>query len=240
MNNQLIRIKAMILLCFSMNVAQAEVVPVFLAGGQSNAKIQWANAIETELRAIYHPKAEVVHSFHPGDWLGQWSSDGVPQGNFTEDSAKVAITMESIREAGDTPVFRGIFWFQGEGDTGSSVSIGLYKNRFRDMVSWYQLEYGESPCVCIMVIDAILPWAGRNQQNVDAMRQVLMDIGEPRPNVSRVDTRGYERSDPVHLTIPALEVLGVNAARAFTYTYGPRERRRGLWRYLFRINGVRN
>ena len=209
-------------LLLSVPLQAQEIIPVFFAGGQSNAKPAWAQAIQEELRRIYHPQTVVVNHRHGGNGLWNWSDDGFPQPNYFEDTVILEDAMLAIVAEGNTPVFEGIFWFQGESDCYAGP-VSRYRERFRDMAGWYRNEFNPDSAICIMVIDGILPWTNHTQENIDGLRAAQFDIGQPRPGFSLVDTRIYERYDQLHLTVDSQIDCGIAAARAFTFTFGPRK-----------------
>lgn len=148
----------------------AELVTVYLAAGQSNAKATWANSIQSTLRDLRGDSSVVAHSQHNGDALGQWFTDE-PRGNYFDDLAVLNSSFAAVVAAGDTPVFGGLFWFQGESDTGAFATMNMYQQRFNDMLLEYENDLNLSAAVqfAIMVIDADpgfnLP-ANRTQQKI--------------------------------------------------------------------------
>jgi hypothetical protein len=204
----------------SCNVCLADIVPVYLAGGQSNAKPAWATAIQTELRKVADTDSAVVSSYHSGAWLNSWFKDGAPvsNGHYYEDLLAINTAMTTIASGGDTPVFSGIFWFQGEGDSFDPVSMRAYKHRFLGMLDQYETDLGVSNInFAVMAIDANFdyPSAGRTVEKIDTMRSVLFDLGD-EPNGLTVDTRPFTRIGNFwHLTNNQLTSLGTISADRF-------------------------
>jgi len=210
-------IAAFIVVTTLSSVASAENVPVFLVGGQSNAKQVWAESIEATLRETYNEQTVVVSSFHSGNWLFRWHFQGEPGPNYVEDSNAINEAFEAIIAAGDTPVLEGVFWFQGEGDTGWDVAIRAYAERFQDMINQYESDFQTELLTTIMVIDADPNFSldvNRTRETVEDLRTVQFGIGNRRDSTA-VDTRGFQRGDIWHLPDSELERLGEEAASAF-------------------------
>ena len=118
----------------------AATINVFFAGGQSNAKQPWVDSIESTLTTSgAYQNVLVVNSAHPGNWLSQWYTD-TANANYSYDfynangTGLLESSLNEIEQAGDTFVFTGLFWFQGEGDTGAQSAIDLYGSRFLAML----------------------------------------------------------------------------------------------------------
>lgn len=201
--------------------AQAANVSVFFAGGQSNAKAVWADSISNTLvqRGGYENPL-VVHSTHPGHWLSHWYTTGPQSGYLTDffnpqGTGILETALRSITDAGNTPIFSGFFWFQGEGDSGSQNSIDIYEERFTNMLGDISAEIGSPIPFTLAIIDADpnfpLP-TGRTWEKVNNMRQTLIDLATNSLEGSYVDTRGYDRIDSWHLTSEALQAIGSKMA----------------------------
>lgn len=203
-------IAACLLLCAI--PTQAANVSVFFAGGQSNASAVWANAISTTLHARGgYENPVVVHAMHPDRPLSHWYTTE-PQAGYWSDFFNAAGTgllqtaLRSIVEAGNAPVFSGLFWFQGESDTVSSADIDAYAGRLLTLLDRLHIDIhgvsGPLPFT-LAVIDADPaqdPPAGSSRKNIDALRQVQMDLARNSLSGSYVDSHGYERTDAWHLT----------------------------------------
>ncbi len=213
--------------CFS-NVISAATVSVFFAGGQSNATPRWASAIEQTLAdSGSYENVLVVHAYHPGNWMYEWFNES-PQGNYFHDFFNASGTgvlesaLNEIAVAGNTYVFSGLFWFQGEGDTGSYQHMDIYQQRFLGMLDRLQLDIygqveGELPFMMTLIDgnpDYEMP-AGRTWEQIEYMRQLQMTIASNASYGSFVDSRGYERRDDWHLTGSEAERLGGATANQF-------------------------
>lgn len=197
-------------------LAHANTIDVYLAAGQSNAKLTWADAIQSELNQLRpERKTVVVHSYHSGAWLNQWWNDGAKQ-NYTDNLAALSAKMIELEEAGDQPIFKGLFWFQGEGDSGSYSNMDIYKERFRAYIN--QLEEDTATDSIITVIHAIdgnsAPFyddpanlAGRTRAQVEYMRNIHFELGDELHGFT-VDTRPYQRGDAWHISSSELSALG--------------------------------
>jgi hypothetical protein len=173
--------------------AMAENVDVFFLGGQSNATHDWRKGIEAELREAYGEKPFViVHVFHPGRWLREWITDE-PQALFGEDffnaegTGALEVEFRKLQKQGHTPVWRGLFWLQGEGDTGNPKEQALYAERFLRMRAQVAEQLGAKlPPFAVGIIDANQDpkyddpeeAAGRTREKIKGMRQVLKKLGE--------------------------------------------------------------
>lgn len=203
-------------------------ISLFFCGGQSNAKVQWADAIEAALIEYGVTNAQVVWAYHPGEWLYQWYMT-TPQANYLadfDDSAgggTLRDAIDAIELAGNTWSLDGFFWFQGEGDTGNVVDQAAYFDRFTAMLSQLADDFGVAgPPVSVAVIDANQdPFyddpanlAGRTRADIEAVRSQLFAIGA-LPGNSAVDTRGYARTDAFHLTTAELQRLAVAQVKLF-------------------------
>ena len=129
------------------SASASKTVNVFFAGGQSNAKQTWASAIASGLQAGYGSTLAMVWSNHSGEGLANWFTTQ-PQSNYSNDFWNVSGTgvlqsqIRAITNAGDKVAFQGIFWFQGETDTGSTASMDAYTNRVGLMLARLKLDLG--------------------------------------------------------------------------------------------------
>ncbi|WPJ96291.1 hypothetical protein SH580_01065 [Coraliomargarita algicola] len=123
-------ISLLIAAAFSYLTAQAAPVHIYLAAGQSNATASWSNSIESRLNELSpSPRHLVVNSIHSGNWMPLWWNE-VPKGNYVDDSNKLQKAIDAVKAEGDTPIFKDLFWIQGEGDSKSVAHIKSYKERF--------------------------------------------------------------------------------------------------------------
>lgn len=214
--------------------AQAAVRNVFFAGGQSNAKQVWAEAIASGLQAGYGSSLVMVWTNHSGQALSNWFTTD-PKVNYSNDLFTAAGTgvlqaqMQALVDAGDEPVFQGFFWFQGESDTGTNASnyatMDAYTNRFQGMLAQLRsdLELTNDVRFTLAVIDIntnFLEGSSRDLACVDYLRARQTEMSSTPPG-SYVDTRGYNRpSDAWHLPTDELTRLGGNMAAAFTNKFG--------------------
>ena len=214
--------------------AESKTVNVFFAGGQSNAKAVWATAIADGLKAGYGSSLVMAHTNHSGEGLANWFTD-TSKINYSNDlfhlngTSVLQTRMAEIAAAGDEPVFRGFFWFQGETDTGSYASIDAYTNRFRAMMAQLKqdLALTQEVAFCLAIIDANPdPYyddpanaGGRTRAMIGALRTNQTDLCSG-PSGSYVDTRGYTRTDMWHLTTTELTRLGAAMSVAFTNAFG--------------------
>ncbi len=208
------------------NFAHAETVNVFFAGGQSNAKLEWANGIEAALvNSNRYENVLVVHEIHSGNWLQSWYLDGAQQDNYRSDFFNASGT-GALQTAltGANTVFSGFFWFQGEGDSGWSVARDAYAERFNGMLNDILAStpnIDKNFQTAFSIIDAEydnyeLP-GGRTPADINAMRDVLFSMAGD----NHYDTRGLERTDIFHLTPDALFTAGYGLGDTFATTPVP-------------------
>lgn len=75
MPRRLINKTFLLFLFLSPGITNANIINVFFAGGQSNAKSEWVNGIKDALIASNkYENIVIVHQIHPGDWLHSWYS----------------------------------------------------------------------------------------------------------------------------------------------------------------------
>lgn len=218
-------------------MAEAATRNVFFAGGQSNAKSVWGSAIASGLQASYGSSLVMVWTNHPGEPLSNWYTTGTKI-NYSNDLFNAAGTgllqsqIQAIKNAGDEPVLRGFFWFQGESDTGSNTTgyatMDAYTNRFLNMLTQLKTDLVMTNDIrfTLAVIDANTNYLadlisiGRDMACVDYLRARQMEMSV-LPRGSYVDTRGYTRpTDIWHLSTDELTRLGGNMAVTFTNAFG--------------------
>lgn len=112
-------------------LSQHQHANIYIVGGQSNAKATYAAGI-SEVVSTFDPDGVIFHTFHSGNRLDQWVS-GTNLGNFSrhynyfEDYWSVdgmSHLEEFISDYGSWDIV-AVFWFQGEGDSGSSWGFPL-------------------------------------------------------------------------------------------------------------------
>jgi Carbohydrate esterase, sialic acid-specific acetylesterase len=214
--------------------AYGATVNVFFAGGQSNAQPEWANSIESTLtNSGVYSDVRVVYNMHYGNNLALWYNDG-PNINYEKDffapdgSGLLETALNEINLAGDTYVFSGLFWVQGETDAGDEAWIAGYKSRFLGMMSniYGDINNGNDGLFNfeLAIIDANPAYAelpGRTWNQVNALRQAQSNLVNSTEYGQGYDTRGYERVDEWHLTTSALEEVGKGMANAYLATVVP-------------------
>jgi hypothetical protein len=209
-------LRCLLALAFLALPLRAEKVAVFLAAGQSNATAPWADGIRQVLQESgRYPRLELVYLAHPGSALFQWFDLGGPWRYYTEDLAAVREAMDGIRAAGDTPVFQGFFWMQGEGDSKMDVHVERYPARFNRMMEQYCIDLNVADMrFALGITDANPDPLYDNpavllttRERVEALRAQQMLLGGQVNGVA-VDSRGLARFDAVHLLWQETGVLG--------------------------------
>ena len=171
----------------------------------------------------------VVHVNHSGNAMSQWFTDS-PQSNYRADCFNASGTgvlqarFGAIAAGGDTPVFKGFFWFQGESDTIPAATRDAYAGRVGGMMTQLASDLGVTNDVpfTLAVIDANQdPFyddpantGGRTRADIEALRTVQSALASSPPG-SGVDTRGYSRSDVWHLPTSELTRLGTTMADVY-------------------------
>jgi hypothetical protein len=205
----------------------AKPVEIYLASGQSNAKAPWASAIRTRLEAArIGVDVRVVNSARLGTPMWKWSSAGTRGELYLADLALVRGQMEAVESEGNTPVFSGVFWIQGESDACIPSTIHLYRSRFLDMMEFYRQDLGLSapPKHAVGIIDGN-PAAiyddpsrlGTTREAVEQMRSVLKELGSMSDCVA-VDSRPFTRYDAWHIEDAESSRLGTLMADSFLIT----------------------
>jgi len=223
-----------VVLAWMASWAGAKTVNVFFAGGQSNAKAEWASAIAGGLQTGYGSTLVMVSKTHPGAGLSSWFTT-TPQDNYTNDFWNASGTgalqsqIRAITNAGDVAVFQGIFWFQGETDTGSYASMDAYTNRVGGMLARIKMDLGLTNDIRLTyaVIDGNPdPYyddpansGGRTRADIDYLRAYQTAQGA-QTQFAYVDTRGYTRADMWHVTSAELTRLGLAMSAAYTNKFG--------------------
>jgi hypothetical protein len=133
---------------FSEQQKSEDVTQVFFAGGQSNATRQWAAMIERELKKVYGQHAVLVHSNHGGAWLNRWFKSGAIQKCYLVDfhdakgTGALQKTTTFLEKQGKPWRLSGVFWLQGEGDSGSDAAIKQYSATFNGMMAQVNKDFG--------------------------------------------------------------------------------------------------
>ncbi len=203
-----------ILIMSVISLAKAAVVNVYFAGGQSNMVQNVSTSIQSAIRED-QPGAVVIRQNWSGNPLYKWSLSGIRQSNYLSDLLQVQNTMATITASGDTPVFSGLFWFQGESDiSGTSQS---YITRFLDMIGFYTQDLGVTVPYSLALIDCNPSnqyYTSTIGANVDVMRETQKSLGELTDG-SYFDTRGFIRVDLWHLKTTSQTAVGTGMGQAF-------------------------
>lgn len=172
---------------------------IYFSGGQSNADLPWRAGIESVL-------GPVVWNHHSGANMFGWvDNSGNRNPNYLDDLALVTAAMQP----GDT--FGGLLWFQGEGDASFAVTYQHWGWKFAAMLDFYRQDLGVKTFdVVVTRIDLESP------PNVLWLDTVRAD----QSIYSNVDSRGFRRTDGVHVTSLAARTLGKQAAKIIR-PFGP-------------------
>ena len=217
-------IKIFALFFFLVSSANAAVIDVFFAGGQSNATDAWADGLSSTLNAQYD-NALVVYQNHPGMWLRSWYN-GVPKALYEEDFYNDSDTgllqsqLDGIVANGDTYNFSGFFWYQGESEITSENDVNQYATRFNAMLDQIQSDLSLDPFrFVIAAVDANRPLLKDLEvEQIEAMRAVQFEIGDQALGMSYdVAAGGYNwiDNDKWHLDEDSARQLGIDMATAY-------------------------
>ena len=143
---------------YSENVGSGEIVDIFIATGQSNAYYptdQGAENFNGFGRGVRDALASsnlfsnptVVIDGAPGQPIAYWWAEFIspPGPNVTyrnqffdatgATTGKLEALLNSIKASGNTARFRGLFWWQGESDGGTSGQEGQYTMRWNGFIN---------------------------------------------------------------------------------------------------------
>ncbi len=211
---------SMIGMCLMMlagaSCAMAANVDIIFAGGQSNAVYDpWAtNILSVMSGSGYYENLQMVHARHPGETIANWVLEAgggsySKQANYLNDffnpsgTGLLQQTIAQVIQNGDTPVFRGFFWFQGESDTDYAGEVSAYRGRYLGMLDMLQQDLGLSAPIDFSM--AIIDYGVNNNLSeaqkvlVNQLRDVQTQIGLDFNYGVAVDSRPYIRRDTWHL-----------------------------------------
>lgn len=204
--------KALIVLssvCIHSLTATGALVDVFMATGQSNAgydSFAWGSNIRSEITSSgLYSNPYVITTAHPGEPLNEWMNNGTAGALYQQDffnssgTGWLQIAMNNFIAAGDTPVFRGLYWFQGESDGLSYLggSVPLYTSRWNDLLNQLGSDLGTTDW------NYLMNTVGNSGQDIN---DVLKDITD-------ADSRGvlFNTQTPLYKTDPD-DIHGYNHA----------------------------
>lgn len=189
-------------------------VNVYFAGGQSNATSAWADGIRGEINAV-DPDAVIVWTSHGGqpirEWYTTYDRNGVTgrQQYYLTDFYDPSPTATGLLEEafnnlisnGDSPVLRGLFWFQGETDTFDDMTVfnDGYYNNFLAMRG----EIASDLNTLIPHASVAIVWrednlSVENANRLESIREQQQRLGELGDIYSH-DTKPYDRPDSLHI-----------------------------------------
>jgi hypothetical protein len=204
---------AMVMLLFSCGedepvVPVEEVVPVhvFFAGGQSNARPNWADGVASALYDHYKDSSAfiVLNINHKGQPISKWA-DGVRRSLYYDDYGYINETMYDFIKK--PYVLRGMLWFQGESDA-DSVGSAMYKERFTQLVGWLKEDFGVQKLDVVLALidmnqgreyDSLPKSEGVTREAIDLLRERQMEVATELGGMY-YDTRPYKRVDIWHMS----------------------------------------
>ena len=221
--------------CLILTVARpvsAANVDVFFTGGQSNAVLSpWATSIESTLvNSGNYNNVRIVHARHSGETIANWVfEDGLggysKQANYLSDfynpsgTGLIQAEISDIIANGDTPIFRGFFWFQGESDTDYAGEVNAYRDRYLGMLDMLQADLGLAAPIDFAM--ATIDFGVNNnltashQARVNEVRAIQTQIGADFSHGVAVDSRPFTRRDTWHLETNQYQPFGELMANTF-------------------------
>ncbi len=222
-------IKIFALFFFLASSANAAVIDVFFAGGQSNATAAWVDGLSSTLGTQYDNPL-VVYQNHPGKWLRSWyggnaeADNGAPSDLYKQDfynnsgTGMLQSALNDIVANGDTYNFRGLFWYQGESEITSELDVSRYNFRFNSMLDQIQSDLSLDPFrFVIAAVDANRPLLKDVEiQQIEAMRDVQFGIGNQALGASfDIAAGAYNWVDKWHLDQASARLAGIGMASAY-------------------------
>lgn len=153
----------------------AATVDIFMTAGQSNAgstnHFVFGNIVEKAIKESgKYSNPIVIKTSHGGAAISRWWYKGEPKRLYLEDffnpseteDGKLEAAIKEVVANGDTPVFRGLFWWQGESSK-AGIDAAFEKNvkptnaqiAFEQMISQLDADLGSTSWsyVLNMVLD---------------------------------------------------------------------------------------
>ena len=159
---------------YTQNGGGGDIVDVFIATGQSNAfwlvnpdysgQYLFGEGVQAALTASGRfSNPTVVKQGEPGMAIENWFKDGAPQwaygknffGTYQGAPAALEAKIAEIEAAGNTPRFRGVFWFQGEADgvgmpNQLNTTESVYTERWNGLLSQLTSDVGTGDYFFVM------------------------------------------------------------------------------------------
>ena len=125
--------------------------------------------------------------------------------------------LQAITDRGDTPVVKGVFWYQGEGDAGNSVSQADYQAGLEGLLARLRNDYGGSLAVVATEIRNGNVASGYNLNESDAINDAAGAVAANDDYFDVVDPNGlsYRSGSDVHLNDAGLAELAPLWADAY-------------------------
>ena len=207
--------------------AHASHIDLFFAGGQSNAREEWAEGIEQGLVSSgLYENVEIAFNRHPGEgMITWWRSDTAEtrRANYLADfyapgagEGVLEKRVREIAEAGDTYTFHGLFWFQGEGDNYADNAAGVWAERFLGMLDTIESDFatGDLPFVAAKI------WGNQALIPADRWARIAMIRGQQQLAAETADvasatydTIDVPRVDDWHISLEDLPGVGLRMAQ---------------------------
>lgn len=136
-----------------------------------------------------------------------WHPEG---GTHYQDFVEFCLgSLRRLREAGLHPVLQGIFWLQGESDTGKAKTARVYGDSLAAFAETTRTRLG---CGDLPFVAAKISWKSKKTKVVNAHIQSL----EGRlPNFRCVEAPAHERREDGHLSAEAIVDVGERMAARF-------------------------
>lgn len=207
-------------------------VDIFMTAGQSNAgstnQFVFGNSVEKAIKESgKYSNSIVIKASHGGAAISQWWYKGEAKRWYLEDffnpseneDGKLEAAIKAVIANGDTPVFRGLFWWQGESSKGG-VDADFEKNvnptntqiAFEQMISQLDADLGSMSWsyVLNMVLD--------RPSNVN---KVLGSIASENPRAIVFDNQSMPyRTKPEDIHGYDHALVGKDNVAAFVKVFG--------------------
>jgi hypothetical protein len=124
--------------------------------------------------------------------------------------------MESLRCMGYSPQLKGVFWFQGEGDSNAktfgATAAQAYRANLNELIAAYRrdLDAPQMPFVLARINPTRPPF-----DHAAIIRQAIVDIAEANPRIQWVDTDDLKFPDRLHVDGNGQFIVGQRFADAW-------------------------
>ncbi|MFK7790448.1 MAG: sialate O-acetylesterase [Phycisphaeraceae bacterium] len=219
---------------FNLDFARVQDRPDFLvgpgetSGAFSTRLLEPTNAVSVLAQGLHNGKDVAVLSyirngasitpginFYSNGTPYYWGSDPSvsPQPDNTSlygaHLAWVGARLTEISSRGDTPVVKGVFWYQGEGDAGANVSSAVYQAGLEGLLDRLRSDYGaDLPVIATEIRNGNVA-SGYNLNQSNAINDAAKAVAASDDFFDIVDPNdlSYRSANDVHLNNSGLADL---------------------------------